>query len=360
MLQLQHVILSIDEVPETWVYEQYCGLDEPLIEGKTARMKSLFNAGDNEPSMFIFFATDIQKWRWNDFSTGKKGNHVQLVRYLLEQQYGHSFSYGLTIQYIIQDYQKYLSSGGCVKPITPKAENATVSSKYEVSAYQVRSWNSLDIQFWSKPKISSATLDRFNVRPLSYYVMVNKNKYEDYFAVSEQAGLIYGYFTKNGELYKIYSPGKSQGKFIKIFDYLQGYDQLNPEINKSCLIMASLKDGMAMSELNLGIDFVAPHSETTLLGEPVIIGLKQRYNNRVFTLLDTDAAGLQAMEKYRSELNVLPIIFKPPVPNDQFKIKDMAECTEKIKRSICRKELLNQLHKTMNINLQINHFIVDL
>ena len=75
----------------------------------------------------------------------------------------------------------------------------------------------------------------------------------------------YGYFRKDGSLYKIYNPKDKRSKFIKVISYVQGHDQLLFKA-KWLIILASLKDLMAFKKLKFpNIECVAPDSENTML-----------------------------------------------------------------------------------------------
>ena len=76
--------------------------------------------------------------------------------------------------------------------------------------------------------------------------------------------MIYGYYDKMGEIYKIYQPKQKSLKFIKVKSHLQGLDQL--KYNKDFLIIcSSLKDALCVLSFNFGLEAIAPDSENTMI-----------------------------------------------------------------------------------------------
>ena len=67
-----------------------------------------------------------------------------------------------------------------------------------------------------------------------------KEEEEDISKLTIQNPMMYGYFDKKGNIYKIYQPKQKKHKFIKVTSHLQGLDQLKYK-NKYLAICASLK-----------------------------------------------------------------------------------------------------------------------
>lgn len=279
--------LDVSEVPDRWVFEHFAGL---RLQGAEARIHSLFNPNDRTPSMYIFWSERLGKYWFHDFSTGKTGDAIKLVQALFECSYGDACSR------IVKAYM-----------IAPAWEPAVTGSmvngkKFQVTNYELRSWNQEDAAYWTSFHIDSHLLESYGVRPLDGYSMENKEG--EHFTTN--GGYLYGYFTGEGRLYKIYRPKRIQGKFVKVGAYLQGADQLKDR--RCLLIVSSLKDGMSMRSLQLDADFVAPDSENSLLTPPVIDALKHRYKKKVFVLLDRDEAGIYAMKEYRRRYGLTPLL----------------------------------------------------
>lgn len=282
-------------VPAHWIFETYLGL-EPLT-GQRIRVRSMFNPADKTPSMFIYYNRDAEAYRYKCFSTGKGGSAIDLMMHMW------NMTFAQAAERIMTDYSLYLKTGR--RCDTQIVEHAS----WKVADFTTRGWTTLDAQFWSPYNISSRMLERYNVRPLERYVM--SKTMEDGVQVQEfvvTGPNIYGYFTKDGILYKIYQPKNRERKFIKICDYLQGEDQLQ---NHRFLVIASgLKDCMSLQSLPLlKIDVIAPDSENTLIPEEKILEYKEKYH-AVVTMMDSDQAGITSMHKYR-DLYGLPFVYLP-------------------------------------------------
>jgi len=67
MISIENLIEYI-HIPDEWIFEKYLNL--PQLNGQYIKMKSLFNSGDNDPSMFIYYDTGKGTYRFKDFSSG--------------------------------------------------------------------------------------------------------------------------------------------------------------------------------------------------------------------------------------------------------------------------------------------------
>mgnify|MGYP001374112000 CR=1 FL=1 len=83
MISTKNLILDGSKVPSTWVFEFYLDLPERL-NGQNVQIKSVFHPTERTPSMWIF--ADKGQYKFKDFSTGKGGNKIDLVK-----------SFGLTV-----------------------------------------------------------------------------------------------------------------------------------------------------------------------------------------------------------------------------------------------------------------------
>lgn len=291
MLRTKNLITSISEVPSNWVYEYYLNLDSGL--SSDLNIRSIFNAGDNTPSMYIYYCPTSNQYKFKDFSTGKSGTCVGLVMELFNIS-----SYHEAMLKVMADYRAFLSQGGKSEAITPQ-----MYQRYKLSDYQCRNWTVLDASFWTSFKISSELLSEYNVIPLEKIVLSRTLENNVLDTITIQGEYIYGYFTKEGELYKIYQPKSKGPKFLKIKDYVQGLDQLSWNV-PYLLITSSLKDLLAIKTLNIkNLDCIAPDSENTLIPKKTIDMILSKGYRKVCTLFDNDIAGRQAIEKYKKEYN---------------------------------------------------------
>lgn len=295
MFSSRQFIDDVNNVPAQWIFENYLGLSQPLT-GQSIRINSLFNVNDKTPSMYIYYNKEAESYRYKCFSTGKGGSAVDLMMHVWNA------SFKETSERIIKDFTDYKKSGKLCD--TKIIEHA----KWKVSEWSTRKWTKNDAEFWSAYNISSDLLEKYNVVPIDRYVMQKKasdNSIEEEFTVVSKH--IYGYFTSEGQLYKIYQPKNRERKFIKLCDYIQGYDQL--EHHSIMIIASSLKDCMAIKSMGLKVDVIAPDSENTLLSDDVIYELKADYD-AVITVLDSDEAGIKAMRRYEQE-HQLPFVYLP-------------------------------------------------
>ncbi len=280
-------INKIDKIPTTWIFENYCNLEEKL-HGQDVKILSMFNSNDTIPSMFIYMFNT--KYFFKDYSSGKTGDGIKLVSYLF------NINRKNAEKKIINDYSEkneYIAN-----------DNLKKVEKYKVTSFIKRPWNELDAKYWIQFNIGSTLLKKYNVFALSEYTM-SKKLNNELSEINIKNNHIYGYFKNNGTLYKIYQPNIKKKKFIKVKNYIQGTDQLL--YNKPNLIIASsLKDIMCLDSLNLNAEFVSPDSENTLISKKIISSYLLKYNN-IFTLLDNDSAGHIGMNKYWNEYGITGI-----------------------------------------------------
>lgn len=295
-----NIITSINEVPAEWVFNNYLNLPE-ILNGQDVKIKSIFNPKDTNPSFYVFYSTEKNTYLFRDFSTGLSGNGVELVKqlYKLENNW-------IAMQKILQDYNKYVSTHG--KEIN---NDFQIQERYKVKSFTTRNWNTLDVEFWSKCKISSNLLSKYNVIPLEEFTLT---KPDNEFQVKTPR--MYGYFRKDGSLYKVYQPGR-ENKFFKVAPYIQGVDQLTFKV-PYLVICSSLKDMLAFLTLNIkNAEVIAPDSENIILPERIIKTLKEKYN-KIVTLFDNDEAGYRSMQEYKKMYDLDFVHFKYE--------KDLADC----------------------------------
>jgi len=321
--------LEVNEVPDRWIFEHFAGLKTRL--GAEVRIHSLFNPKDRTPSMYIFWSERLRKYWFHDFSTGKTGDAVKLVQELFQCPYADA------CRRIVKEYMTV--------PMWEPTEIGSLvnGKKFQVKHYEVRNWNQEDAAYWTSFHIDSQLLESYGVRPLEGYSMENKEG--EHFTT--RGGYLYGYFTSEGRLYKIYRPKRVQGKFIKVSAYLQGADQLKDR--KCLLIVSSLKDGMSLRSLGLEVDFVAPDSENSLVSPTVVQELKHRYTDKVLVLLDRDEAGINAMKEYRRRYALSPLLLMLE--------KDVSDSIKRYGPLYVRDRLVPLIDRKLNFNPVNYHFL---
>ena len=305
MLRTKNFISDIHDVPVAWVFENYLTLPESLT-GQDIKIKSIFGAKDKNPSFFIYYSKTAGKYKWKDFSAGKHGDHIELVKEIFNL--GKRYDAGLKI---INDYNDFIASNG-----TYKLADFKIRAKYKVKTFKIRSWTESDAKYWLRFRIGSSLLEKYNVTPLDHFVLKKDGQKKE---LTIRSTKIYGFFRKDGSLYKIYQPMSESNKFFKVKDYIQGTDQLT--FQKPYLVVcSSLKDIMAFEKMGFrNAEAIAPDSENVLIPEKTFIALKERYRVTC-TLFDNDPAGIKSMIKYREQ-------YKVPAAHLKLE-KDLSDCIE--------------------------------
>lgn len=286
MISTKNLICDLTDVPREWVFEHYLNLTEKLT-GQDIKMKSIFNTREKTPSMCIYLDRN-GIYKYKDFSSGNGGDAISLVQTLFNLPTRGSASYK-----IIEDYNQYVLNNG-YNPIKSYKQH----SKFKVTDYEMRHWNTLDQKYWMGFHIGSRLLSRYNVVPLEYYIMQKTDENDSVSSMTIKGNYIYGYFREDGTLYKIYQPKVKESKFIKVRDYIQGTEQL--VFDKPYLIItSSLKDLMAYQKLKISnSEAIAPDSENTMIPENIMSSISSKYQG-VCVLFDNDEAGIRAAEKYK-------------------------------------------------------------
>lgn len=301
MFTTKNLVHDVKDVPATWIFEHFCKLKEKL-SGQDIKIKSMFNAKERTPSMCIYYDGKKSQYRYKDFSSGKGGSAIDLVKEITQLPY-HKICHTVVEKY--NDYVLHNNGGYDVQEFKQ-------ASKYKVSQYVFRSWNTQDQYFWTQFNIGSRLLDEHCVRPLDNYTLEKDIDGEPY-TLTITGNYLYGYFKKDGTLYKIYQPKTMDKKFIKVSDYIQGSEQLKN--HKYLVVTSSLKDLMALKSLKIAVDIVAPDSENSIIRKEVMQQYIKDYQ-KVILLFDYDDAGIKAMERYKElypevETCVLPMSKDP-------------------------------------------------
>lgn len=306
MFKTKNLVHNVKDVPVPWVFEHFAKLKEKL-QGQDVKIKSLFNTKERTPSFCIFLGKD-KVYKFKDFSTGKSGDHITLVKEL------HGLAYNKACEMIVQSYNDFVlhNNGGY------DVQEFKQASKYKISDFVFRSWNTQDQYYWTQFNIGSRLLDEYCVRPLEYYTL-SKEEDGQISTLRISGNYLYGYFKTDGTLYKVYQPKTKDKKFLKVQDYIQGSEQLKG--HKYLIITSSLKDIMALKSLKIPVDYVAPDSENSMIRKEVMQSYLKAYQ-KVIILFDFDDAGIKAAEKYKEVYpDVIPCIL-PMSKDPSDSIKD--------------------------------------
>jgi hypothetical protein len=295
MFNTKNLVHEVKDVPVPWIFEHFCKLKEKL-NGHDVKIKSLFNSKERTPSMCIYYDAKKDGYRYKDFSSGKGGSAIDLVKELTQLPYHKASSL------VVEKYNDYVLHNNGGYDVTEFKQ----ASKYKVSKFVFRSWNTSDQYYWTQYNIGSRLLEEYCVRPLEYYVLSKDVADEDPIELTIRGNYLYGYFKKDGTLYKIYQPKTLDKKFIKVNDYIQGSEQIKNQ--KYLIITSSLKDIMSLKSLKLAVDVVAPDSENSMIRKEVMQQYLKDYQ-KVVVMFDYDDAGLKAMEKYKEIYpNIVPVV----------------------------------------------------
>jgi len=288
MLTTKNLIVTDVQIPSTWVFEYYLDLPEKLA-GQDIKIKSIFNPSERTPSMCIFMDDKSGEYKFKDFSSGKYGSKIDLIKEL----YSDVNTYSEAVFKIIQDFNSYVLEHGSYEQSDFKKY-----SKYQIDFTKSRGWNSNDRDFWLQFGIGTSILFEYNVKALEYYKM-SKEEDGKLKTITIRGSQIYGYFDKSGKVYKVYQPLQKKHKFIKAFHHIQGVDQL--KYNQPYLIIcSSLKDIMTLRHFSYNAEYIAPDSENTIIKAYIIDNLCKKYK-KVITLFDNDKAGQKAVQKYHDQ-----------------------------------------------------------
>lgn len=302
MFNTKDLVHNVKDIPQIWIFEHFCKLKEKLT-GQDIKIKSLFNPTERTPSMCIY-CTKAGEYKYKDFSTGKGGSAIDLVKDL------NQLSFHKACQLIVEQYNDFVlhNNGGY------DIEKFQKASKYKVTSYNARQWSTQDQYFWTQFNIGSKLLEAYNVKPLESYCMTKDDN-----ELCIKGLYLYGYFKEDGTLYKIYQPKTLDKKFIKVTDYIQGMHQCSGERN--LLITSSLKDIMSIKSLKLNIDVIAPDSENTMLKHDLMEELDQKYKS-IILLFDNDNAGIESMNKYKERYPFVKLAVLPMSKDVSDSIKD--------------------------------------
>jgi len=302
MFKTKHLVHDIKDVPKTFIFEHFCNLKEKL-SGHDIKIKSIFNPNERTPSMCIY-CTTAGDYKFKDFSTGKGGSAVDMVKM------AHNISYYKACTLIVEKYNDFIlhNNGGY------DVEKFIKASKYRVTSHKLRSWSTQDQYFWTQFNIGSKLLEAHHVKPLESYKMAKDDN-----ELCIKGLYLYGYFKEDGTLYKIYQPKTLDKKFIKVTDYVQGWEQLQK--HKVLIITSSLKDVMSIKSLKLQMDVIAPDSENTIIKEDIMEELDRRYKH-IILLYDNDVPGIKAMEDFKAKYPFVKLAILPMSKDVSDSIKD--------------------------------------
>lgn len=291
------LITSLWDVPREWIFEYYLNITESLT-GDSIKIKSIFNPSDKIPSMIIYFDGISSQYKFKDFSSGYQGDAIRLIELL------YNLTRDSAKDKIMFDYESYIS-----KTDFSASTPVLAATRFKLSDYQIRHWNTNDKSYWTSYNINSRMLENYNIYPLEYYELTKDKGDFVMDRIRIEKEFIYGYFKEDGSLYKIYQPKVPAKKFLKISDYTQGLEQLKYD-KKYLILVASIKDLLCFNLLEINnIEAIAPDAESTVLPKEFVEAIKMKYK-KVLVLFDNDTTGKKYMKRYQEEFGFIPIEFE--------------------------------------------------
>jgi hypothetical protein len=227
------------------------------------------------------------KLRFRDYSWPTSMDCFDVVQY----QYGVNFQEALHI--IAEAFGLATDS---VKR-NPKKVEKTDHFKADIRVKR-QLWTKTDLEYWQSYYITTDILDMFGVASAKI-VWLNGEVFSMYSTNNPS----YVYYFGPGH-YKIYYPLKTSYRFLCNTNKLQGYDQL-PERGDLLVLTKSLKDVIVYYAL--GINAVAPQSESTKFTDKQLVDLKSRFST-VISNMDYDRAGKKAGIELRKK-GIQPYFF---------------------------------------------------
>jgi len=288
MFNTKNIVAEGQDVPSTWVFQYYLDLPEQLT-GQDIKIKSIFNPNERTPSFCIYVDKSIMQYKFKDFSTGRSGNKIDLVKVMFNMDF-----HGAMTR-MVSDYNKHVRSSEYVQ------QKFQPQNKWEIDFIKERQWTTEDRKFWLSFRIGKTMLSEYNVKPIDYYNLV-KEEAGEINKLTIGSKWCYGYFDKNDDVYKMYQPFSKKYKFYKAKSYLQGKDQLQ-YTEPYLVICSSLKDAMCLKSMGYNIEVISPDSENTMIKPHIVEHLKKKYK-KVITLFDNDDAGRHAVDMYAKTYNI--------------------------------------------------------
>jgi len=220
---------------------------------------------DRNPSFVVYRGKD--EYVFKDFGTNQKGNIFVFLRYL----WGYSNNNEV--------YKQILLTENTIKKYDYHKITEEIEIRYGIV---YRDWNEVDIRYWQDYGISIKLLEKFNVIPISHYLINGIVKYKH-----TTKNPMYAYEI-NGK-YKIYRPLASKSykwHGNTTSEDIQGYKLMHNYGHDILFITKSLKDVMVL--FNFGYNAIAPNSETTELHniESLLNGFRH-----IVILYDRDSTG---------------------------------------------------------------------
>lgn len=324
--QITKKLLLEKHSQETYM-EYYLGI--PVKPGLT---KSVLRK-DHTPTC-SFYRNKSGDLIYKDFSGYFYGNFIDVVKFKYD------CSYYMALQIIANDFG-IISKPKLPKNPKPIVESETVFKDFGPSKIQVeiQPFSDTELKWWKQYGITEEILQKFRVYSCKS-VFLNGN----YYSGASKYQKIFGYYRgkdiDGNELWRIYFPGRTGGKFLSNWKstLVQGVKQL-PKDGDLLVVTKSMKDVMTL--YSLGITAIAPNSENLFLSETQFNKLKERFPT-IVAFYDNDLAGLLNMKKIRDNFKI-PCFWIPR----KYEAKDISDFYKKYGKDETL-QLINEAKERLN------------
>lgn len=255
---------------------------------------------------------------FHDFALNKHYNCFNVVM----EKYGCSYYKALRI--IAQDFNLIKDNINKVERKINYVKEVEVK-KATCIQVEIKKFSEEELEWWGKYGITEKILKKYHV-----YSCKNIFLNGSLFCSRTSKCPIYGYYggkQKGIELWRIYFPKKKTYRFISNWNSkkIQGFKQL-PDKGNLLVITKSQKD--LMTYYSLGINAIAPNSETIFLSKDILEELKSRFKY-IIVHYDNDRAGKYNLAKIRRLYPELTYFF---IPN-KYEAKDISDFYAKYGKS---------------------------
>lgn len=310
-LDLDYILTRVSEYD---IYARYMG------QFKVGGIYNCPFRKDNSPSFGVYYSKKNGKLLFKDHGSGVCGDVIKFVGEMTSLT-----NYKDILARIVKDMSIKNSS---------KATTTTqyVPQKETIISIVRQPFTERDLQYWMQFGITEATLNKYNVFSIQYYLSngIVKGVYRDDYPM---------YAYQVYDRFKIYRP--LNDKLTKwrnnLTNYdIQGYNQL-PETGDLLVITKSMKDVMSFHEM--GINAITPSSESSFIPDEIMEILKKRFK-RIVIMFDRDKAGVSHVWKLYRKYG-----FECVFMHKKYKEKDLSDGI----KSHGFQEIKNFIYKTLKL-----------
>lgn len=289
---------------------------------------------DEATPSFGIFMGESGELCFKDWILGT-GDCIKFVQMLFGLTYFEALSqiawdFNLQDDFIVKNMQKSEETYDINKKIS-RTKFITGLTSFKLNKKR-RKWNLRDLEYWRNFGITTPTLKKYNVEPVSHMFLENQ------IITLPNKAYCYVENKDNVETYKIYQPENDKYKWIKNHNdsIWEGWSQL-PKKGNVLIITKSLKDVMSIVE-NTNLNSVSLQCENILPKQKVFEELQNRFNI-IYLLYDNDYDkennwGQIFAKKFTDNFNAINI----KIP-DRLKSKDFSDLFKKYGKNIACDEL---------------------